>query len=398
MTSIAVQSRYRWALAVGLVVVVGLVVIVGTRGSSPGPATATCRTGLGSVSDIQRAIAKARPGSTVCVRAGAYGAITLTRNSAGSKAVILRPADEADANSGGRVTFAGITIAGSRITVRDVYSTGGIAIAGSGVYQDDTIDHDDVTNPRGYGISILCAFADPCRHITISGNRVHGTCATCEGDGIRLDGWRDVRIVGNDIYGIHACPGCHTDTLQSYESGQPTSGLTVAKNYVHDSFQSQGLPFLKDGDIADVRIEDNLSVRMTSNGQTTGPGIDESTNGLILTRNTYVGGDGYVQGSGTGSPPMARIDHNVFGAFNVQAPFYTLIEDHNLYTGNNEWSFRIGAHSRLDAHPSFLCGHRCGGGSAAGDDYRLVGHDDPKSTNYGVGIDWSPAEQHYGPW
>lgn len=398
MTSLAVRRHRGLALAAGIIVLIALVVAVARQGGgSPGSVSRACTGGLSSPSEISNAVTGARPGAAVCVRPGVYGALTLTRAPTGRDNVILEPAPASTAdNRSRRVSFTGITIAGSGITVRDIYSTGGIAVTGADAH-DVRIDHDDVSNPRGYGVSILCAFAHPCSHVTISGNRIHGTCATCEGDAIRLDGWRDVSVVGNDIYAIHACAGCHTDTLQSFNDQEPTTGLRVYRNYVHDTFETQGLPFLKDGDVGAVRIADNLSVRMSSNGQTNGPGIAETSSGLVITRNTYVQADGYVQASGSGSQPTARVDHNVIGAFNVQAPYYALSEANNLYTGNNEWSFRISATSRLDSHPEFLCGTHCGDGNPAGDDYRLIGYNNPKSANYDVGIDWNPASQRYGP-
>ena len=101
--------------------------------------------------------------------------------------------------------------------------------------------------------SVLCRRR---RHRRVSSrslnNRIHDTSATSEGDALRLDGWHDVMVTGNDIYDIRECPGnsCHTDTLQSYNGGVPTSGLTLTDNYTHDNVGAQGLPFLKDGDIS----------------------------------------------------------------------------------------------------------------------------------------------------
>ena len=44
------------------------------------------------------------------------------------------------------------------------------------------------------------------------------------------------------------------------------------------------------------------------------------------------------------------------------------------------------------ALPEFKCSPHCGEGhSRANDDYRL------KSNPHGIGIDWAPSEQQYGP-
>jgi hypothetical protein len=54
------------------------------------------------------------------------------------------------------------------------------------------------------------------------------------------------------------------------DGGVPTTGLTLPRNYTHDNVGAQGLPFLKDGDISNVTIPDNLSLHNTNtNGQVT---------------------------------------------------------------------------------------------------------------------------------
>lgn len=363
------------------------------------PAGPGCAETVATVSDIQAAVGRAHAGAVVCVMPGRYGPLTLSRSAAAAPNVSVAPRPSLDPHRGGRVTFAGITITGSYITVRDVYSTGGVTIGGSDDAIHDAIEHDDVTNPRGYGISILRPFDKPATDITISGNRIHATCSTCEGDALRLDGWRNVTVTGNDIYDIKECPGndCHTDTLQSYQGETPTKGLLVTRNYVHDTVNVQGLAFLKDGDIADVTISDNLSVRMASTGQTNGPGIDENTVGLRITHNTYVRAGGYLEAGGSTPGASAYVAYNVFNSFNIQPPFYRLAEAHDVYTGGNQWSFKLSSSSALQAEPRYRCAARCGNGTAAGDDYRLVGSSDRTSPDYGIGIDWSPADQQYGP-
>jgi len=401
MTTSSRSSRRLLGVAAAclcLLAALGVARIAG-HGSRLAPAVEACTAKAGTVSNVQREVAAARPGAVVCVLPGNYGKLTLARAAGGGPNALVEPRARLDPNGAGRVTFNGITVAGSYITVHNLYSTGGISVGGIGGDTHDVIDHDDVTDPHGYGISILSPFSDPATDITISGNRVHATCSTCEGDALRIDGWRDVTITGNDIYDIRECPGddCHTDTLQSYQGVTPSSGLTVTRNYVHDTLDSQGLPFLKDGDIQDVTISDNLSVRMASDGQTNGPGIDENTVGLTITHNTYVGAGGYLEAGGTAAGASAFVADNVFNSFNNQPPLYRLTEGHNIYTGDNQWSFKLGPGSELLAHPRYMCGARCGNGTAEGDDYRLVGYDDPGSPDYGIGIDWSPADQHYGP-
>lgn len=393
----------RWlafAIALGLVAIVAVVLAPRKgRQAATAPAVHGCTVSANSLSELESAVAGGHAGAVVCVMPGSYGALRLTRATTPGENVLVEPRPSLNPRGDGKVGFSGITIAGSHITVRNVYSTGGISVGGDGGDTHDVIDHDDVSNPHGYGISILSPFEKPASDITISGNRVHDTCASCEGDALRIDGWRDVTITGNDIYNIRECPSndCHTDTLQSYQGDTSSSGLTVTRNYVHDSVNTQGLAFLKDGDIQDVTIADNLSVRMASSGQTNGPGIDENTVGLRITRNTYVHAGGYLEAGGTTPGASAYVAFNVFNSFNIQPPFYRLTEGHDIYTGDNQWSFKLGAGSALESEPRYMCGSGCGNGTSNGDDYRLVGYHDPHSPDYGIGIDWNPATQVYGP-
>ena len=197
-------------------------------------------------------------------------------------------------------------------------------------------------------------------------------------------------VSGNDIYNIKECPGngCHTDTLQSYNGGVATSGLTLTGNYTHDNVGAQGLPFLKDGDISNVLIADNLSVRNSNtNGQVTGVWVDENIAGLTIQNNTYQATSGsIVQADGSAKAPTVAINHNVFDNLNVRpgsGPSYTTSEDYDVFTGNDEYTFSLGLHSVLQSKPVFM--------NTATDDYRLA-----SNPNH-IGIDWAPAEKQYGP-
>jgi len=236
----------------------------------------------------------------------------------------------------------------------------------------------------------MSSTSTPSSYITISANRIHDTSTTNEGDALRFDGWNHITVTGNDIYNIKECPSstCHTDTLQSYNGGVPTTGLTITKNYTHDNVGAQGLPFLKDGDISNVTISDNLSVRNTNtNGQVTGIWVDENINNLTITNNTYQSTSGsIVQADGSTPNPTVAINHNVFDNINVRpgtGPSYTTTEDYDIFTGNDQYTFSLGPHSTLTTHPTYL--------NTTTDDYRLT-----TNPNH-IGIDWAPTEQQYGP-
>ena len=335
-----------------------------------------------SVSQINSSL---KAGAVVCLAAGTYGAVSITTTPSSNATLTAVP--------GAHVVVSGVNIAASNVTVSQLHSTGTINVGSGGPYpgfSHDIIEHNDVGPTNGYGISVMSATSTPSSYITIAYNRIHNTSATSEGDALRFDGWNHLTVEGNDIYEIKECPGstCHTDTLQSYNGGVATTGLTITKNYTHDNVGAQGLPFLKDGDISNVTISDNLSLRNTNtNGQVTGIWVDENIQGLSITNNTYQGTSGsIVQADGSTSNPTVAINHNVFDNINVRpgsGPSYTTTENYDVFTGNDEYTFNVGPNSLMETKPVFT--------NTAIDDYRLA-----KNPNH-IGVDWSPAEVQFGP-
>ena len=351
----------------------------GTGGTGGGE---TCTTTISSVSQIGSSL---KAGAVVCLAAGTYGAVSIATTPSSNATLTAAP--------GAHVVVNGVNIAASNITVSQLHSTGTINVGSGGPYpgfSHDIIEHNDVGPTNGYGISVMSATSTPSSYITIAYNRIHNTSATSEGDALRFDGWNHITVEGNDIYEIKECPGstCHTDTLQSYNGGVATTGLTVTKNYTHDNVGAQGLPFLKDGDISNVTISDNLSLRNTNtNGQVTGIWVDENIQGLTITNNTYQGTSGsIVQADGSASNPTVAINHNVFDNINVRpgsGPSYTTTENYDVFTGNDEYTFNVGPNSLMETKPVFT--------NTAIEDYRLA-----KNPNR-IGVDWSPAEVQFGP-
>jgi len=357
-------------------------VTAASGGGGGGMGGGACTRTISSLSAINSSLS---PGAVVCLTAGSYGAVSITVSPSSNATLTAAP--------GAHVVVDGVNIAGSNITVSQLHSEGPINVGAGSPYpgfSHDVIEHDDVGPTDGYGISVMSATSTPSSYITIAHNKIHNTSATSEGDALRLDGWNNVTITGNDIYDIKECPAddCHTDTLQSYNSGVPTTGLTVTDNYTHDNTGAQGLPFLKDGDISNVLISENLSLRNTSTaGQVTGIWVDENIVGLTITNNTYQGTSGSViQADGSAKEPTATINHNVFDALNVRpgtGPSYTTTEDYDISTGDDEYTFGLGPHSVLLAKPVFV--------DPAADGYRLA------SNPENIGVDWSPGEEQYGP-
>ena len=260
----------------------------------------------------------------------------------------------------------------------------------------------------GYGIAVSGVFSNNnwgslATNDTISGNYIHNTGATCEGDALRADGFHNLTVTENEESGIYdsmtACNGapCHTDSFQTYDANAPMSGLTITKNYVRDGHDVQGLAFLKDGDLSNVTVSDNLSVRMPSDGDVTGMTIDENTPGINVTNNTYQGTSGSaVEAGGSAPNPSINLNHNVFDQINVAtntSPYkYSVSESYNIFTvKNGEYTFSPSTTDQVNATPTFMCGSSCGNGTVAGDDYRLA------SNPNNIGIDWAPSQFTYGP-
>jgi hypothetical protein len=348
---------------------------------TPGPTNCTVNLNPATASQINGDLTA---GAVVCLAAGSYGSLDLTASPSSNATLTAAP--------GAHVVTGSVEVSGSHLTVSQLHTTG-INVGQGGGAQTNyvVIDHNDAGNTGGYGISIECqnqlvgsTGKMPCGNITISNNKIHNTSTTGEGDALQFQGWHDVTVTGNDIYAIAECPSdtCHTDTLQSYLAQLPTSGLTVTRNYIHDTTNAQGFPFLKDGDISNVTISDNLSVRMAANPQVSGIWVDENIVGLTITKNTYVSTSGsYVKADGSTSNPSLALNHNVFDSLNSTG--YAVVDDYNIYTGNNEWTFNIGPHSSMNSNPGYM--------NPATDDYRLA------TNPNGIGIDWTPASQQYGP-
>ena len=284
-----------------------------------------------------------------------------------------------------------MNIAASNITVSELHSTGTINVGSGSPYpgfSHDVIEHNEVGPTNGYGISVMSATSTPSSYITIADNRIHDTSTTGEGDALRFDGWNNITVTGNDIYNIKECPGntCHTDTLQSYNGGVPTTGLTITRNYTHNNVGAQGLPFLKDGDISNVTISDNLSLHNTNtNGQVTGIWVDENINNLTITNNTYQETSGsIVQADGAAKNPTVT-STTTSSTTSTSDPAAAPPTPHRGLRHLHRQR-RIHLQPRPPQHP-----HQTHLPKPATDNYQLTTN--PNHT----GIDWNPNEQQYGP-
>ena len=363
-------------------------------GSSPSrtlsfrPATATgpCDIRVASLEAAAEAVAQAPAGGVVCLTAGSY-----------PDKLSLAADDNADvtlqAAPGAHVSTGSIAIAGSHIVVRNLWVNGEIALGAGSSFV--TLDHNDISNAHNGGEGIVFDTSDctlpnapvwsgcepqaPITNVTISANRIHNIGVGHSEDAIHLDNWRNVTISGNELEHIVET-GNHTDCLQSVYGG---TNLTFTHNYEHDN-DCQGF-FIKDGDATNVSLTENLFLRDQVGAYANFAQIWNARN-LTIQHNTIWDGKGLALAADHASfTPTARIDHNLFSNLVVEPPIgtpYAIVERDNLF-GQAPWSFRASPTDRLASRPRFA--------DPARNDYRLARN--PR----GIGVDWSPAGQHYGP-
>ena len=369
--------------------------VTGSTGPSEGPTgetgpTGACTTTVTSLSQINAALT---PGAVVCLAAGSYGSLSLTASPTSNATLTAAPKAVA--------TVAGVSVAGSHLTIENLNITGnGLQIgSGSTAYNHINILHNNIGPTSGYGIGIFATVTGPVTEfVLIQGNKIHDTSKTTEGDALRFQGWANVTVKENEFYNIgegSACTSggsdtCHTDLMQSYNAEATTShDFVFEKNYIHDN-NAEGPPFLKDGAISpNVTIRDNLNVR-NSWSAINGIWIDSRTHNLVIENNFYESWND-IQPLGSGNEPTLTLAHNILGHIAVGAYAFTTPSAYNIFESAPE-GFAKGATDKQETPTAFLCSPKCGEGhTAANDNYQLAAN--PNNT----GINWNPGAQTYGP-
>jgi hypothetical protein len=354
-------------------------IVAAHSGGSPYP---ECTQTLSQGANVPGAVSGAASGSVICLNTGAYGGLAL--NATHGSDVTLQAAPAA------HVTAGKLTISGSHIVVRGLWLTGEVALEQGASFI--TLDRNDITGgsegivfntsdctvpnaPTWSG----CEPHPPITDVTISANHIHDIGQTSGEDAIHLDNWRRVAITGNEFDHIIES-GEHTDCLQSVYGGDQ---LTFTRNYEHDN-DCQGF-FIKDGDATNVAFTDNLFLRDQIGSYANFAQI-WNVQSLTIQRNTIWDGKGLaLVANGASFTPTATIDHNVIDTFTVEQPVgapYSITEGNDIF-GESPTNLSEGSGDSVVANPQFV--------NTATDDYRLAGNPN------GIGIDWSPAEQRYGP-
>ena len=352
----------------------------------PPPPGENCTSTVSSVSAAQSGVASAAPGAVICLADGSYGKVSLEATKA-EPGVTLRAANP------GKATIAGASLKGSNLTLARFVSTSSVTIqpGSSGM----TVSHNRVTG-GGQGIDGCPSSTTTCDDTAIIGNELIGPFGE---DAIHLNRYHDgdgdgvgILIEGNEITNVRE-NGNHSDCLQTVWVGDH---IVFRRNYLHDN-RCQGF-FVKDqaslggvsGPIAGISVEDNLFLRnkepcgppLTSCGQPMYFQVFGPYSGFKMKRNT-IWGDGYDSiaafREGTGSDTV--ISNNVI---------YRLWTDTNMSgitLSENTLCVREGSWPSSRPGETMACSLSFA--NTAADDYRLSGSN--------RGVDWAPAEVHYGP-
>lgn len=350
------------------------------RSSAP----ATCSATFSSLSSAIAAMSSARASATECLASGSYGAVNIGLKK--SVDVMLAAAP------GAHVSVGPVSLNGSHIGITGLWVKGEIDVRAGTSFV--TISHNDITG--GY-FGIVFDTADctapnaptwpGCKpqpkitDVTIARNHFHDIGKASGGeDAIHLDNWARIEIIYNEFNQIVES-GNHTDCLQSVYGGDQ---LLFSYNYEHDN-NCQGF-FIKDGDSSHVSFRDNLFLR-DSIGASANFAQVWNTAGLGAEHNTIWDDKGLaLVADGSVVTPTAAIDHNVLAEASVNHTSgkpYALFHRAFSIFGDAGSNFPMVSTDRVLTSPHFI--------NPATDDYRLA------TNPNGIGIDWRPADQQYGP-
>jgi hypothetical protein len=384
------------AVLVGLLSI--LLLLSGCGSSDPDPtsslasdsAPGACTAIVASPAAAQGALSSAPFDATVCLADGHYDKLDLDSGDRSDR-VIVRAEHPAKA------TIAGASLAGDDLTLAGFVSTDEIQVqpGATGI----TVEHNRVTG-GGQGIEAGPTDTTTVNDTKIIGNQLIGPFGE---DAIHLNRYHDsngdgvgILIEGNEITQVRE-NGAHSDCLQTVWVGDH---IVFRKNYLHDN-RCQGF-FVKDqaslggvsGPIHGLKVEDNLFLR---NHEPCGPPLGPSECGQPLYFQVVGPYTGFVMKRNT----IWGDTVDSIAAFREGTGADTRIEDNVIYrlwtdTDMTPATLRDNTICEREAIPGGAWPQSTGETvecdlrfpNTAADDYRL---DD------GRGVDWTPAEEHYGP-
>jgi hypothetical protein len=348
----------------------------------PPPPPAECSSVVDSAPAAASAVSSAAGGSVVCLADGSYGAVSLAASK--SSQVTL------EAQHPGGTTIAGASLDGSHLTLARFNITDEVTVQPGS--EAIAIEYNRITG--GYmGINAGPTTSTDVSDTTIRGNQLVGPFGE---DALRINRYHDgadadpygILIEANEITGVRE-NGNHSDCLQSVWGGD---GLYFRRNYLHDN-RCQGF-FAKDqpNTISGIALEDNLFLRDSEPCAPEAPDCGQPSylqifgpyEGLTMRRNTVWEGE-VVASFQEGTSLDTTIEANVVNRFWTNTDMSGIAYSDNTRceregSAGGSWPAQTPGET-VDCSPAF--------NDPITDDFRLIGSD--------RGVDWAPAEQHYGP-
>jgi hypothetical protein len=324
-------------------------------------------------------------GSVICLANGTYGKVTLSASKA-APGVTLR------AQNPGGATIESASLSGSHLTLaRFVIPKGVVIQPGANAM---TVEHNRITG-GGEGVDACPTEKTYCSEMRIIGNQLVGPFGE---DAIHANRYHGLYVEGNEITGVRE-NGAHSDCLQTVWRGDH---IVFRKNYLHDNRcqgffvkdQTLSTPEIPGGPVEGIAVEDNLFLR---NHEPCGAPLDPSEcgqpmyfqlvgpyTGFVMKRNT-IWGDGadsiaaFREGTGSDSLIENNVIYRIWTDTNMSpATLRNNTDCMRETSAGGSWSTPTGETKSCSL--SFA--------NTAVDDYRIGGE---------RGVDWAPAEVHFGP-
>jgi hypothetical protein len=319
----------------------------------------------------------------VCLANGSYGKVTLSASKA-APGVTLR------AQNPGQATIESASLSGAHLTLARFVIPNGVVIQPGASAM--TVEHNRITG-GGEGVDACPTEKTWCSEMRIIGNQFVGPFGE---DAIHANRYHGLYVEGNEITQVRE-NGAHSDCLQTVWRGDH---IVFRNNYLHNN-RCQGF-FVKDqtmsttgipgGPVESIIVEDNLFLRnkepcgapLTSCGQPMYFQIVGPYTGFVMKRNT-IWGDGadsiaaFREGTGSDSLIENNVIYRMWTDSNISpATLRNNTVCQRETSAGGSWSTPIGETKACSL--SFA--------NTAADDYRISGE---------RGVDWAPAEQHFGP-
>jgi hypothetical protein len=342
----------------------------------------SCGPTLGSTGDLRSQVAKAAPGTVICLRNGSYGELELEGNGSGQDVTVR-------AEHPGEASIGGADLSGAHLALADFDVHGQVTVEPGS--RKISVLHNRISG--GYfGVEAGPTTTTYVSDTTIAGNKFVGPFGE---DAIRINRYHDsgdsdpygVLIEGNEITGVRE-NGNHSDCLQSV---WPGDGLYFRRNYVHDN-RCQGF-FINDQPtpVRNVVFANNLMLRDIAPCDPPDSGCGPPSivqmfgpiQGLRITGNTiWTPEDDSPLALREGPYGRIAIKSNViYRAWSDwRGPWAPFHEQKDVFCRWEGSLPRPSKSSRRECSPHFA--------NPGQDNYRIPG---------GAGVTWSPGDQHFGP-